>query len=419
MASPDPRRPDAGRGLAAGDASADDDHGLRDVQVALPPRGTACLRSARRSRPDAAALRRLVRGGVQLGLRVRARDDAGVRRPPLRRLTRLARLAGAVPPWRSSRADREALHGHAVGLADGVRGRLGLEPRTGRPILALPDLPAGCGRGLSGGGLVVAGRSGKVRLGFHVWNDRDDVERPPRRSPRLRSEPLTTAPGHGTNAVASRLSAPDCAADGAGQVTVGGSPSRKSSGKRTSSASSTSRRARRARSRRRSRARSAGSGRSARLRYVERRRRRRGLWPRGPALHGSAPGRPSVRHRAAVQRVLRRARPTVVRPRRRRLPNLSHEPPPLCDALTARVQTRRSTATTRRARSPRRRGSARTPGCAASARRARRLRLKVLTVASPSIIAATMSPLSATAAAARPPSRRRRSRRRSSSRRPP
>jgi selenocysteine lyase/cysteine desulfurase len=73
-------------------------------------------------------------------------------------------------------ADGEVLHSHAAGLADRVRDRLGLE-RTGSAILAMPD-PAGELRSrLAERGLVVAGRAGKVRLSFHVWNDADDAER--------------------------------------------------------------------------------------------------------------------------------------------------------------------------------------------------------------------------------------------------
>ena len=72
-------------------------------------------------------------------------------------------------------ADGEALHRHAVGLADGVRDRLGLE-RTGSAILALPDPSGALLARLLGRGLVVAGRAGRVRLSFHVWNDADDAE---------------------------------------------------------------------------------------------------------------------------------------------------------------------------------------------------------------------------------------------------
>jgi selenocysteine lyase/cysteine desulfurase len=72
-------------------------------------------------------------------------------------------------------ADGEALHRHAAGLADRVRDGLGLE-RTGSAILALPDPVGALLARLLERGLVVAGRAGKVRLSFHVWNDADDVE---------------------------------------------------------------------------------------------------------------------------------------------------------------------------------------------------------------------------------------------------
>jgi selenocysteine lyase/cysteine desulfurase len=73
-------------------------------------------------------------------------------------------------------ADGEALHRHAAALADHVRDRLGLE-RTGSAILALPDPEGGLRSTLVERGLVVAGRAGRVRLSFHVWNDADDAER--------------------------------------------------------------------------------------------------------------------------------------------------------------------------------------------------------------------------------------------------
>jgi selenocysteine lyase/cysteine desulfurase len=73
-------------------------------------------------------------------------------------------------------ADIAQLHHHAVGLADGFRARLGHAP-TGSAVVALPD-PLGELRGaLGAAGLTVAGRAGRVRLSFHVWNDLDDVER--------------------------------------------------------------------------------------------------------------------------------------------------------------------------------------------------------------------------------------------------
>ncbi len=71
-------------------------------------------------------------------------------------------------------ADRDELHRHAAGLADGVRDRLGL-PRTGSAILSLPDPDGGLQQALRDAGLTVAGRAGRVRLSFHVWNTADDA----------------------------------------------------------------------------------------------------------------------------------------------------------------------------------------------------------------------------------------------------
>ncbi|MET0435691.1 MAG: aminotransferase class V-fold PLP-dependent enzyme [Cellulomonas sp.] len=73
-------------------------------------------------------------------------------------------------------ADRDAVQAHAVGLADAFRAGLGLGP-GGTAIVTLPD-PEGRRRGaLEAAGCRVAGRAGRVRLAFHVWNDAADVQR--------------------------------------------------------------------------------------------------------------------------------------------------------------------------------------------------------------------------------------------------
>ncbi|WP_431836910.1 aminotransferase class V-fold PLP-dependent enzyme [Cellulomonas sp. Y8] len=72
--------------------------------------------------------------------------------------------------------DRDAVQAHAVGLADAFRAGLGLGP-GGSAIVTLPD-PEGRRRGaLVAAGCRVAGRAGRVRLAFHVWNDAADVQR--------------------------------------------------------------------------------------------------------------------------------------------------------------------------------------------------------------------------------------------------
>ncbi|UZN02783.1 aminotransferase class V-fold PLP-dependent enzyme [Cellulomonas sp. S1-8] len=85
---------------------------------------------------------------------------------------------GAVPALEAfAQVDVAEVHAHDVGLADGLRARLGLPP-AGSAIVSLPDDDAGTVRArLTAAGLRVAGRGGGVRLAFHVWNDASDVER--------------------------------------------------------------------------------------------------------------------------------------------------------------------------------------------------------------------------------------------------
>jgi selenocysteine lyase/cysteine desulfurase len=65
---------------------------------------------------------------------------------------------------------------HGAGLADQLRQRLGLRPQS-RPVLALPDPDGRREARLLAAGCVVAGRAGRVRIAFHLWNDEADVDR--------------------------------------------------------------------------------------------------------------------------------------------------------------------------------------------------------------------------------------------------
>ncbi|MCG7286081.1 aminotransferase class V-fold PLP-dependent enzyme [Cellulomonas sp. ACRRI] len=106
---------------------------------------------------------------------------------PRMRLAADARRFDVSPAWQAwlgaaesldafAGADRDAVQAHAVGLADAFRSGLGLGP-GGSAIVTLPD-PEGRRRGaLTAAGCRVAGRAGRVRLAFHVWNDEADVER--------------------------------------------------------------------------------------------------------------------------------------------------------------------------------------------------------------------------------------------------
>lgn len=70
--------------------------------------------------------------------------------------------------------DRVASYG--AGLADRVRRAIGIEPE-GRPVLALPDEGGRLATTLRQAGCKVAGRGTGVRIGFHLWNTEDDVDR--------------------------------------------------------------------------------------------------------------------------------------------------------------------------------------------------------------------------------------------------
>lgn len=72
--------------------------------------------------------------------------------------------------------DPQAVRAHGVGLADALRAGLGLGP-GGSAVVSLPDPDGGRLAALEAAGCRVAGRAGRVRLAFHVWNDEDDVAR--------------------------------------------------------------------------------------------------------------------------------------------------------------------------------------------------------------------------------------------------
>jgi selenocysteine lyase/cysteine desulfurase len=84
---------------------------------------------------------------------------------------------GTVPALRLfADADLGAVGEWGVGLADALRARLD-ELAAGRPVVTLPDVDGRRLAALERAGLVVAGRAGRVRMAFHLWNDMDDVER--------------------------------------------------------------------------------------------------------------------------------------------------------------------------------------------------------------------------------------------------
>ena len=74
--------------------------------------------------------------------------------------------------------DPEQVRAHDVGLADGLLGRLGLEPR-GQAVVSLPDPDGSLAAALSARGAVVAGRAGRVRIGSTCGTTRRTWTWPP------------------------------------------------------------------------------------------------------------------------------------------------------------------------------------------------------------------------------------------------
>ncbi|MFL6098728.1 MAG: aminotransferase class V-fold PLP-dependent enzyme [Actinomycetales bacterium] len=83
---------------------------------------------------------------------------------------------GAVPAMELfAGLDPEQARTYDAGLADALLERLGLAPQ-GRAVVSLPDPFGALKAALTDKGATVAGRAGRVRIAFHLWNDEDDVE---------------------------------------------------------------------------------------------------------------------------------------------------------------------------------------------------------------------------------------------------
>jgi selenocysteine lyase/cysteine desulfurase len=84
--------------------------------------------------------------------------------------------AAAVPAMELfAGLDPEQVRAYDAGLADALLARLGLEPQ-GRAVVSLPDPGGELAAALAERGAAVAGRAGRVRIGFHLWNDEEDVD---------------------------------------------------------------------------------------------------------------------------------------------------------------------------------------------------------------------------------------------------
>ncbi|WP_019145488.1 aminotransferase class V-fold PLP-dependent enzyme [Aeromicrobium massiliense] len=81
--------------------------------------------------------------------------------------------AGVAMPWLAS-LDMTAVQRHCIGLADRVRDAVG-QPPAPSAIVALES--EGVEQRLADAGLRAAVRAGRVRIGFHLYNDDTDVDR--------------------------------------------------------------------------------------------------------------------------------------------------------------------------------------------------------------------------------------------------
>jgi selenocysteine lyase/cysteine desulfurase len=80
--------------------------------------------------------------------------------------------SGLTLPWMAS-LDRAAVEAHAVGLASRLRAELSL-PQEHSAIVSIPTAAAGR---LEDAGIRASMRAGAVRVGFHLYNTEDDLDR--------------------------------------------------------------------------------------------------------------------------------------------------------------------------------------------------------------------------------------------------
>jgi selenocysteine lyase/cysteine desulfurase len=81
--------------------------------------------------------------------------------------------SGLTLPWLAS-LDRAVVERHSVGLADRLRAELGL-PAQNSAIVSLPI--DGAADTLAAAGIRASVRAGAVRVGFHLYNTDDDLDR--------------------------------------------------------------------------------------------------------------------------------------------------------------------------------------------------------------------------------------------------
>jgi selenocysteine lyase/cysteine desulfurase len=151
------------------------------------PRGTAFLTVAEHAQPGLVP----AQAGWYAG-----QDVWGSCYGPAMRLADDARRFDVSPAWQAwigaaesvdafASVDPHEVEAWSAGLADALRTSLDLPP-TGSAVVTLHDPDGGRRTALEAAGCRVAGRAGRVRLAFHVWDDERDVARA--------LEALTTVP---------------------------------------------------------------------------------------------------------------------------------------------------------------------------------------------------------------------------------
>ena len=102
------------------------------------------------------------------------------------RLARDARRFDVSPAWLSwvgaapalevmSMAPTALIGEHNIALADDLRARTG-RPALGRPVVSLTDPTGEIAARLAGRGATVSSRADLVRIAFHIWNTKQDVD---------------------------------------------------------------------------------------------------------------------------------------------------------------------------------------------------------------------------------------------------
>ncbi|MCT9820363.1 aminotransferase class V-fold PLP-dependent enzyme [Microbacterium sp. W1N] len=88
-------------------------------------------------------------------------------------------FVGAEPALRAfAAADIDEVHAHVTRLAGAFRERLGLPaPQRESAIVTWADPDGAALAALTAAGITASGRRGRARVAFHVFNDRDDLER--------------------------------------------------------------------------------------------------------------------------------------------------------------------------------------------------------------------------------------------------